>query len=173
MTKGKSRVNEIKKEIKGKYITAAFLLLMGIIQLSTFLPSYIKIMKMDMGVTSFLIIFIIVDLALIIVGIMIIVLDIRKKLATKRIIKNGNYILAEIIEIVDDYSKMINGQPTFVVKCQYVDSMGTVHIFKSDNLEMNPSMYLNNQLVKVYVKGDNFNKYHVDIEGSMQNIVYH
>lgn len=159
--------------IKGKYTIAGFLLFTGMIQLFSSLPTFIRVWRVDKEAAGIMSVFVIPGVVLVFAGAMIILLDIRKKQVAKKVMKDGNYVLAEVIEVMDDYSNRINGRPSFVVKCQYVDSIGTVHIFKSDNLEMNPSVYLNSQLVKVYVNEDNFDNYHVDIEGSMQNIQYH
>lgn len=97
----------------------------------------------------------------------------NKKKTSQRLLDNGNYVVAEIFDISQEYNVMVNGRHPYIVNCKYEAMDGTVHIFKSRYLYFNPETLLKNNVVRVYVDNDNFKKYYVDIDEVLPAIVEH
>lgn len=97
----------------------------------------------------------------------------NKKRTAQRLLNNGNYVIAEIFDILQNYNVSVNARHPFVVSCKYEAIDGTVHIFKSRYLYFNPEPLLKNNVVRVYVDNDNFKKYYVDIDEVLPTIVEH
>lgn len=97
----------------------------------------------------------------------------NQKKNAQRLLENGNYVVAEIFDISQNYNVSVNNKHPFVVSCKYEAVDGTVHIFKSRYLYFNPEPLLKNNVVRVYVDNDNFKKYYVDIDEVLPTIVEH
>lgn len=112
-------------------------------------------------------------LIFLIIGLVLVIMKIRKKLRCSRLLRSGNYIMAEILGATVNYNVMINGRCPYVVECQYRDMLGNIHIFKSRYLYFNPETLFQDRMVKVYVEGDNYKHYYVDIDGVLPHVVRH
>ena len=108
-----------------------------------------------------------------ILGVIFLTLEIRKRLRFNRLLQSGNYITAEISEINLNYSVRINGRHPYVVVCRYQDMMGTIHLFKSRNLSFDPGTLFQGQTVKIYVDGEDFKHYYMDIDEVLPKIIQH
>lgn len=108
-----------------------------------------------------------------IIGISCLLFYVIKRRKTQRLLDNGNYIMAEITEISQNYNVNMNGKCPFVVHCQYQTMDGIVHIFKSRNIYFNPETLLLNQQVRVYYDNENFKNYYVDIDEVLPKVVNH
>jgi len=97
----------------------------------------------------------------------------NQKKTAQRLLENGNYVVAEIFDISQNYNVSVGNKHPFVVSCKYEAVDGTVHIFKSRYLYFNPEPLLKNNVVRVYVDNDNFKKYYVDIDEVLPTIVEH
>ena len=97
----------------------------------------------------------------------------NQKKNAKRLLENGNYVIAEIFDISQNYNVSVNNKHPFIVSCKYEAMDGVVHIFKSRYLYFNPEPLLKNNVVRVYVDNDNFKKYYVDIDEVLPTIVEH
>lgn len=93
----------------------------------------------------------------------------------RRLLERGESVLAEITDFPLDYSIMVNGWPTYRVECSYLDPRtGTVHVFQSDNLRFDPSRYVTQRTVRVYVdKSAGFDDYYVDVDAILPDIRRH
>lgn len=109
------------------------------------------------------------------VGIVLLVLCRRAGRTKRRLLERGESILAEIMDFPLDYSVMVNGWPTYRVECSYRDPRtGTVHVFQSDNLRFDPSRYVTQKTVRVYVdKNTGFQDYYVDVDAILPDIRRH
>ena len=56
-------------------------------------------------------------------------------------------------------------------QARYQDMYGNVHIFKSRDLYFDPTDLFKDQMVKVYVDGDNYKRYYVDIDEVLPNVI--
>lgn len=101
-----------------------------------------------------------------IVGIICMIIYTTKKGKKEKLIANGKYIYADIVDIdVNVYQKVqidrISMNPYFVV-CKYVEANGKEYLFKSKSLLYNPSALITEKQLKVYVDLKNPKKYYVD-----------
>ena len=60
-----------------------------------------------------------------------------------------------------------------MVKCSYKDGYGNVHIFKSRNLMFDPGEFLKDNMVRVYIEGENYKHYYVDIDEILPKVFEH
>ncbi len=106
-------------------------------------------------------------------GLVFLAIKVRQKQRNNRLLQSGNYIMAEIAETKINYNVMINGRFPYVVECQYRDMAGNIHIFRSRYLYFNPEALFQDRMVKVYVEGDNYKHYYVDIDGVLPRVIRH
>lgn len=98
---------------------------------------------------------------------------INKKIRCNRLLQRGQYVMAEISEIIINYSIQMGTRHPYVVKCRYQDNYGNVHIFKSRNLMFNPTELMKDNMVKVYVDGENYKHYYVDVDEILPKVIEH
>lgn len=162
-----------KMGISGMLIVAIVFIIMGI----AFLPTGVGIYLSGIGTASETIIFLAVfggtGGVFLIVGGILLALFINKKKRYNRLLKNGQYVMAEIAEVRINYSVQVNARHPYVVHCRYQDNYGNIHIFKSRNLMFNPMDIMKDNMVKVYVDGENYKYYYVDIDEILPNIIEH
>lgn len=108
-----------------------------------------------------------------VLGIIFLLIIISKKRRCTELVRKGNYIRAEICEVHCNYNVQINRRYAYVVKCKYQDALGRVHFFKSRNLMFNPETLLKDRIVKVYVDGENFKNYYMDIDELLPEVYEH
>lgn len=114
-----------------------------------------------------------IGIIFLIIGIIFLILLLKKKKEAEQLLDNGRYILAEICEIIPNYTIRVNGKHPYVVHCKYEAMDGTIHIFKSRNLFFNPESMLRGTSVKVYTDRKNYKKYYVDIDEVLPKVEYH
>lgn len=104
------------------------------------------------------------------VGLIPLVMMGKKAAATKKLIQAGSYIYAVVESINYNTGYTVNGQHPYVVYCTYRDDYRDItYRFKSDNIWTNPqSVITPGSEIKIFVDGQNYEKYHVDIEGALQ-----
>lgn len=107
------------------------------------------------------------------VGLICLFLEIRKRWRSNRLFKSGNYISAEISEVVWCTNIRINSRHPYQVMCRYQDMEVNVHIFKSRYLFFDPEPLLKDRMVRVYVENGNFGHYYVDIDEVLPNVTMH
>lgn len=108
-----------------------------------------------------------------ILGIIFLVLQNRKRKTAQRLVDEGQFLWAEIVDLVPNFNVSINNRHPYIARARYVDGNGTVHIFKSRNVyEYLDSSILNRQ-VKVYTEDNEFKKYYMDIERVLPNVQEH
>lgn len=78
--------------------------------------------------------------------------------------RNGTPVEAKVQSVEFNHSISINGQNPYVIVCHWLNSStGQVHLFKSENIWFDPSPYVEQDMIKVFIAKDNPKKYHVDI----------
>ncbi len=114
---------------------------------------------------------------LLVVGIICLCLEFSKRSRCNRLINSGQYIMAEISEITKNYAVRVNNRHPYVVICRYQDMYGNIHTFRSRNLNFDPASLLKDHMVRVYVEGENFRHYYVDIDEvlpeTMPKVIWH
>ena len=110
-------------------------------------------------------------------GILFLILEIKKYKRNNRLLAEGYYILAEVIDVNKNFNVQYgkHGHP-YVVKCGYTDETGTLHVFKSRNIKRYPGDNLIGQQVRVYLdRSDykNFKNYYLDIDEILPKVIEH
>lgn len=107
------------------------------------------------------------------VGIIPIIVGIKKSSLQKQLIAGGRYIFAKVESITQNTSYKVNGRSPYVVYCTYQDEYkDVVYRFKSGNIWQNPEYFLQpGSDVRVYVNGEDYSKYYVDVESMLENKV--
>ena len=162
---------KIKTEINAILIIGIVFSFMGAIFLLTGTIIYCQLDERD--AIPFLLIFGGIGLLFLVIGLIFLIIEIRKKTWNTKLLRSGNYIMAEISEVRMNYAVNVNGRYPFIVVCRYQDMLGNVHMFKSRNLYFDPSGLFKDQNVKVYVDGEEFKHYYVDIDEILPNIIEH
>lgn len=130
-------------------------------------------LKEEEGAILFSLIFGGMGLLFFAMGVVFIIMVWKRKHRNDRLLASGNYVTAQITEVAVNYSVNVNGRCPYVVHCQYQDGYGNVHLFRSRNLYFDPTDLLKDTMVKVYVDGENFNHYYVDIDAVLPNVTRH
>lgn len=110
---------------------------------------------------------------LLIAGVLCMCLEIRTRVRNNRLINSGQYIMAEISEITMNYTISVNRSHPYIVICRYQDMYGNIHLFKSRNLFFDPAPLLKDQMVRVYVEGENYGHYYMDIDEILPEVIRH
>ena len=97
----------------------------------------------------------------------------KKRRQKKFLLERGNYIMAKVFETRPNYNVQVNGRCGYEVLCQYRDFGGTVHVFKSPLVWVDPSTLMISDQVRVYVDGDDYDRYYVDLAGILPQIKMH
>lgn len=114
-----------------------------------------------------------VGLVLFVIGIVCLWSSIQKRKRMNHVLSAGKYVMADITGIDQYYNIRINGRHPYIVTCQYQDISGNVHIFRSRYLKYDPSPFLQNPMVRVYVDAENYKYYYVDIDEVLPNVIEH
>ncbi|MBR3824066.1 MAG: DUF3592 domain-containing protein [Lachnospiraceae bacterium] len=107
------------------------------------------------------------------IGIISAVIGIKKSAKKKELLQQGRYICAVVERVDMNYNYYVNGRHPYVIYCNYQDEYsGVLYRFKSDNMWTDPYPFLQQgSNVRVYVDGQDYSKYYVDVEGSLQGKV--
>lgn len=110
---------------------------------------------------------------LLIAGVLCLCLEIRARVRNNRLISSGQYIMAEISEITMNYTVSVNRSHPYIVICRYQDMYGNIHLFRSRNLFFDPAPLLKDQMVRVYVEGEDYKHYYMDIDEVLPKVIRH
>lgn len=106
-------------------------------------------------------------------GILFAVLTIRKRAVRQQVVSNGDYIMADVVNIRQNFSLQVNGKYPYVLECHYRNpETGTLHVFMSRNLFFYPAE-LENRQVRVYIDRENMRHYYVDVENVFPEVEIH
>lgn len=97
---------------------------------------------------------------------------VRKHRIKRRLIQEGSCVYAEITAIPMDYSIRVNGWPTYRIECSWQDpSTRILHVFRSENLLIDPACCVTQAAVRVYVDRDSgFKHYYVDVDSVLPEV---
>jgi len=111
----------------------------------------------------------------VIVGVILFTVCVKQSRMRRKLIRGGDYVVADITGIPFDYSVRVNGWPTFRIECCYRDPRsGAVHIFRSDALLIDPAYYVTQSTVRVFVDRDSdYRHYYVDVDSILPEIKQH
>jgi hypothetical protein len=88
----------------------------------------------------------------------------RDKAKTKAyLLQSGQLIRADITDISLNQSIMVNGKSPFQIIAQWHDKTNNqMYIYKSDNFWFNPTQFVSDKTISVYIDLNNPKKYHMD-----------
>lgn len=146
-----------------------------------FLPigivAFLKLADIDTGFIAFAATFAGLGIVFLVLGITFLVFEIKRRNRCNRLLNEGYYILAEVLEINMNTSiEYGNNNHPYIVKCKYTDENGTIHIFKSRNIKLYPGDDLIGQQVRVYLDRSDYNNYknyYLDIDEILPRVVEH
>ncbi len=114
-----------------------------------------------------------VGIITLIAGLTFFLLYIRKRRRIRKIVEEGYYITAEIGEVSRNYNVQVNGRNPYNIRAAYTDETGCVHIFQSRNLYYNPEGMLRSQMVRVYIRRNEYKEYYMDIDAILPQVEFH
>ncbi len=170
--------------------TFGFSIFIGLCSLA--MAVFYKITQIRAGSTegeSTFIAFLILGLLFVLLGIgSILVANRLNSDATDSIIAEGNYIMADVDQVIyateiddrepvnsthgifhtpveEDYDETAEVHHPYIIYCHYINSQGKRKDYIVPNVWVSPYPYLekHNNQVKVYIKGNNINKYRFDL----------
>lgn len=109
----------------------------------------------------------------IVIGGIFITSESKRQQKIQAIIKDGNYIEAEITEITQNLAFEEDGECPYVINAKYEDETGCVHLFRSYNLNFNPEGMLLSNIVRIYVKKDDYKYYYMDTTSILPEVKIH
>lgn len=161
-----------KTGLSALLIVGSIFTILGAVFLATGVIIYYAL-KEEEGAILFLLIFGGIGLLFFVLGVIFLIVELKKKLRNDKLLGAGNYVMAEVLEVTLNYNVAVNRRHPYIVRCRYQDMYGNVHIFKSRDLFFNPTDLLKDRMVKVYVDGENYKHYYVDIDGVLPNVIEH
>lgn len=168
---------KVKMGLSAMMIVAVTFLILGVTFLPIGIAAYIGNWDVEGDINIFVAMFAGLGAVFLILGILFLVLEIKKRNNCRRLLEDGYYIMAEIISI--DKNLAVNygkhGHP-YIVRCMIEDYDKTIHVFKSRNLFSYPGKDLEGQMVKVYLERNAHNKYkkyYVDIDEILGKVIEH
>ena len=103
-------------------------------------------------------------------GLGFLVAMLSRKRQADRLIAAGRYVWGQITEFVPNDSIQVNGRHPYVAIVRYEDASG-VHIFRSRNLYRYPDTSAVGLQVKIYIHGERFKPYYVDIDPVLPHVI--
>jgi len=166
-----------KMGLSAMMIVAVTFTILGV----TFLPIGIiagmGLMQVDGDFIIFVLMFTGLGSIFFVLGVVFLIIEIKKRNRCNRLLAEGYYIYAEVMDVNQNFNIQYgnHGHP-YVVKCGYTDENGTLHIFKSRNLTKFPGNNLIGQQVRIYLDRNDYNNYknyYMDIDEILPNVVEH
>lgn len=168
---------KVKMGLSAMMIVAITFTILG----ATFLPiglfAGLGLMQVDGSFIVFVVMFAGLGSIFLALGILFLVLEVKKRNRCNRLLAEGYYIYAEVLDVNQNFNIQYgnHGHP-YVIKCGYTDENGTLHIFKSRNITRYPGNNLIGQQVRVYLDRNdynNFKNYYMDIDEILPNVEEH
>lgn len=168
---------KVKMGLSAMMIVAITFTIIGIAFLPIGIIAGMGNMAMGGNLTVFVIVFAGVGTLFLGLGILFMILEIKKKNRCNRLLAEGYYILAEVMDVNKNFNIQYgkHGHP-YIVRCGYADEHGTLHIFKSRNISQYPGNNLIGQQVRVYLDRNDYNNYknyYMDIDEILPKVVEH
>ena len=108
-----------------------------------------------------------------VLGIVFLILEGRKKRRFQKLVSAGRYLWAEVVDVDIDSSVRVNGSPMRRIVVRYTDPYGTAHLFRSQPARFNFLPEYAGKKVRVYCDPQDLKHYYVDIDNLLQGVQYH
>ena len=106
-------------------------------------------------------------------GLIFLGVDLRRRHQLQRAYDGGNCVDAVITGITTQNNVNMNGRHPYIVECAYTDASGVVHIYRSRYLYTDVTNLLQSKTVPVYIDRFNENIGFVDIDAVLPEIRIH
>ena len=168
---------KVKMGLSAMMIVAITFTILG----ATFLPIGIiagmGLMRIDGEFIVFVAVFSGVGSIFLVLGIVFLILEMRKRNRCNHLLAEGYYVYAEVLDVNKNFNVQYgkHGHP-YIVKCGYTDENGTLHVFKSRNIRQYPGNNLLGQQVRVYLDRNDYNNYknyYMDIDEILPRVIEH
>lgn len=104
-----------------------------------------------------------IGLVFVIIGISLLISIHRKNHLKERLVRDSYYVMAHIDSVVVTNIR-INNRPTYAIQCSYNDPEdGRIYVFKSEVFVYDPTAYISNDTLRVYVDRNDYTKNYVDV----------
>lgn len=168
---------KVKMGLSAMMIVAITFTILGAAFLPIGIIAGMGLMQVDGDFIVFVLMFSGLGSIFLVLGIIFLILEMRRRNRCKHLLSGGYYIYAEVLDVNQNFHIQYgnHGHP-YVVRCGYTDETGTLHIFKSRNLTKYPGNNLVGQQVRVYLDRNdynNFKNYYMDIDEILPNVVEH
>ena len=98
------------------------------------------------------------------VGIIIFLIGRLKNRKKDYLTRSGVVVDAQVQSVEPNHRLSINGRNPFVIVCHWLNpATSEVHVFESENIWFDPSNYMQDEKIKVFIKQGNPKKYYVDV----------
>ncbi len=109
-----------------------------------------------------------------ILGILFLSMDLRRRARMRRALEGGYYVMAKITGVHPQRNVSINGRHPYVVECCYTDpATGIAHVYFSRYLNMDVTDMLKSDEVPVYIDRMDEENGYVDIDAVLPEIRIH
>lgn len=117
--------------------------------------------------------FLLIGLLFFLAGVSMLLVSDKKRRGAQQALDGGSYFFGEIVEMRPDYSVRVNGRCPSCLVAQMTDPYGKIHVFKSRNFLKTGIPDLVGQQVRIYAVQGDLNRYYVDIDPLLSNVVEH
>ena len=108
-----------------------------------------------------------------VLGLVFLGLDLRRRYLLRRAYESGSRVEAEILGVVEQQNvNMANGRPR-MLEAAWTDANGVVHVYRSRYLYVNVEKLLKSKTVPVYIDRYNENIGFVDVDAVLPEIRVH
>lgn len=168
---------KVKMGLSAMMIVALTFIVIGVVFLAIGITSSLLDWSVEGSLMVFSLVFGGVGTLFLICGILFLFVEIKKCNTCNRLLQEGYYITAEVVSVDKNWNVTYgkHGHP-YVIRCQYDDGSGTIHIFKSRNITSYPGSNLEGQMVRVYLDRnapDTYKHYYMDVDAILQNVTEH
>lgn len=119
------------------------------------------------------VVFVILGGGFLLATIVIVIYGVAKRRRLQRIFSEGRHIWGEIADIIPNYNVRINGRNPYIILVRYVDRHGSIHTFRSSNLNKYPDRSIVGKQVKIYYENESYKHYYIDLEGVLPKVIEH
>lgn len=98
----------------------------------------------------------------------------RKRAMEEELKNNGRVLEASVTGVQSNMNITVNGRHPYYVEAHWQEPMsGTVHVFRSRDVDFDPWGYVEGRKVKVYVMDNDYSRYYMDLESVLPKVEVH
>lgn len=107
-------------------------------------------------------------------GMIFLVLLLRRRSLHRQLFAEGHYVMAQVTSVMPNYSVRVNGRCPYVAECSFTDpETGVLHLFRSRNIFFDPTTLLMDAQVPVYCRRGDYRHYYVDVDAVLPETERH